>query len=134
MLQFRLATADKLDNDWVDCVGVVEVLVVGAGEHRVLQPGVVFPQRGDQQLTELLPGTRGELQHQLRTPHLARIYRSQSGVSAANLPRDLQMVLQAELLQAGHSHPHISGEDDPILQLPRPSPAAEHRNMMTSDQ
>ena len=73
LLQFRLATADKLDNDWVDCVGVVEVLVVCAGEHQVLQPGVVLPQRGDQQLTELLPGTRGELQHQLGTPHLARV-------------------------------------------------------------
>ena len=73
LLQFRLATADKLDNDWVDGVGLVEVLVVGAGEHQVLQPGVVLPQRGDQQLTELLPGTRGELQHQLRTPHLARV-------------------------------------------------------------
>ena len=72
MLQFRLATADKLDNDGVDGVGVVEVLVVGAGEHQVLQPGVVLPQRGHQQVTELLPGSRAELQQQLGAPHLAR--------------------------------------------------------------
>ena len=72
LLQFRPPTADKLDNDGVDGVGVVEVLVVGAGEHQVLQPGVVLPQRGDQQVTELLPGSRGELQHQLGTPNLGR--------------------------------------------------------------
>ena len=41
----------------------------------------------------------------------------------ANLSRNLQVVLQAELLQAGHSHPGVSGEDDPLVQLPRPSPA-----------
>ena len=130
-LQFRLATADKLDNDGVDGVGVVEVLVVGAGEHQVLQPGVVLPQRGHQQVTELLPGSRAELQQQLGAPHLARIYHAQSGAVAANLSRNLQVVLQAELLQAGHSHPGVSGEDDPLVKLPRPSPIAEHRNTIT---